>query len=290
MIVPVTATTTGVTGGPLHVRRWIPSSPRALVVVVHGLGEHGGRYAELATALCRRGFGVVAHDHQGHGLSGGGRGDVERFSDYADDLACVLGSLRDRHPGTPLVLLGHSMGGVVAVQFLLRTRVGLPVAGLVLSSPGFVPVVPIAAWKHLVARMLVRAWPSLSLPTGIVPEQLSRDAAVVRAFREDPLNYGKVSLRWYTQFVQACRDCLGRAEQVGLPMYAFHGTDDSVSALSGTEQFVRTARSPDKTLRIWPGLLHETLNEREPERSHVVEELVAWLEQRTRAPWTSGLG
>ncbi|MBN1607972.1 MAG: lysophospholipase [Polyangiaceae bacterium] len=289
MMAPTTATTSGATGVPLHVRSWIPPSPRALVLVVHGVGEHGGRYAELAAVFGRRGFGMVAHDHQGHGLSGGRRGDVPRFGDYADDLACVLTSVRDGYPGTPLVLLGHSMGGVVAAQLLLRAS-AVPVAGLVLSSAGFVPVVPIATWKRLMADVLVHAWPSLLLPTGIAPEQLSRDAVVVKAFREDPLTYSKVSLRWYTGFTQACRQCLAQAERLSLPLYAFHGTDDSVIALSGTEQFVRAAASADKTLRVWPGLRHETLNESEPERSGVVNELVAWLEQRHRARRTSGLG
>jgi alpha-beta hydrolase superfamily lysophospholipase len=288
MMVQASTTGAGTTGVPLCVRRWIPSSPRAWVVVVHGAGEHGGRYAELAATLGRRGFGVVAHDHRGHGLSGGRRGDVLCFSDYADDLACVLASLRDGYPSTPLFLLGHSMGGVVAVQLLLRAPVGLAVTGLLLSSPGFVPVVPIAPWKRIVAHVLVRAWPSLSLPTGIAAEQLSRDAVVVKAFKEDPLTYSKVSLRWYRGFTQACRECLTQAQRVSVPLYAFHGADDTVTAVSGTEQFVRAAESADKTLRVWPGLLHETLNEREPERSHVIEELVEWLEQRNRAPRTSG--
>jgi acylglycerol lipase len=290
MIVQATATIVGATGVPLYVRFWIPPAPRALVVVAHGLGEHGGRYAGLADAVGRRGFGVVAHDHQGHGSSGGRRGDVERFSDYAGDLACVLGSLGNSHPSAPLVLLGHSMGGVVAVQFLLRAPGRQPVAGLVLSSPGFVPVVPIASWKHHLAKTLVRAWPSLALPTGIAPEHLSRDAAIVKAFRADPLTHSQVSLRWYAGFEQARRECLTQAERVRVPLYAFHGTGDNVTALSGTEQFVRAAQSPDKTLRLWPGLLHETLNETEPERSHVIEELVVWLEQRDRAWRASGLG
>jgi acylglycerol lipase len=290
MTVPVpSATTSGATGVPLHVRYWIPTSPRALVVVVHGVGEHGGRYAEFAAALGGRGFGVVAHDHQGHGLSPGRRGDVRRFAEYADDLACVLASVREDHPSAPLFLLGHSMGAVVAAQLIQRGASDLPVTGLILSSPGFVPVVPVAAGKRLLAKVLVHVCPSLALPTGIMPEQLSRDAGVVKSFRADPLT-GKVSVRWYTGFSQACRECLARAPSVTLPLYALHGTADTVVALSGTERFVRAARSADKTLRIWPGLRHETLNESEPDRSEVIGELIAWLEQRDQVPRTSGLG
>lgn len=276
-----TETVRAVSGAELLIRHVEPERARALIVLSHGLGEHSGRYLELAERLSGRGFACLAYDHRGHGRSSGRRGDIGHFEQYADDLGEMVARGASSHPNLPIFLFGHSMGAVIALMLVLRKPAEVVPRGLILSAPALVPSVRVGLHKRLILRALRGLWPTLSLPTGIDPESLSSDPAVVAGHRSDPYVHGVVSLRWYTEFQRACQDCLSRAAQLEIPLYLFHGTADAIASPEGSRSLMDRAASADKQARFWPGLRHETWNELEPDRTQVLDSVGDWLEQRT---------
>ncbi|WP_420457482.1 lysophospholipase [Rubrivirga sp.] len=259
----------------LFTRRWTPAGDvRAHVVLVHGVHEHSGRYAALATALMRRRLAVHALDLRGHGRSHGPRGQVEGFDQYVDDVSAFVSEVRAEAGDAPVFLMGHSMGGlVVASTVAHRGTDGL--AGVVLSSPALAldgtPKV-LEALAPFVARWLPDV-PVTRLDLG----RLSRDPAVVRAYREDRLTIKRgVRARLGYGIVRAIEAVRQRPEAFDVPLYLFHGDADTITDPAGTRWLADHAASDDVTLRLWPGLYHETLNE--PERDEVIAELADWLD------------
>ena len=167
-------------------RSWLPLSPRALVLIVHGVAEHGGRYDETARALAARGYGCYAVDYRGHGLSGGARVHVDDFSAYLADVDAGLSVVRERHGDAAAFLLGHSQGGLIVLLHALRHPQGR--AGVVAISPllGLHPDVAPAGVRRVATRLLLRMAPRLRVPSGVDPAGISRDPAVVEAYRRDP--------------------------------------------------------------------------------------------------------
>ena len=273
-----TATLCGVGDTRLFRQSWSVPIPRALLVVVHGLGEHSARYGPLVRALRGHRISVASLDLRGHGRSEGKRGHVDRFDDYVADLGSLLDTVRAENSGCRTFVLGHSLGGVIAARYALDHPGDL--SGLILSSPGFaarVRVPPYKAWFGRVCSWLV---PRLTLRTGIEVEALTHDPEVRAAYRADPLIHGVASTRWYTEFLAAGRRCLAEAPRLELPLLAFHGDADSVVSSAGTELFVKRASSTDKTMTLFPGLYHETMNETESERASVLDHVVTWLDRR----------
>jgi alpha-beta hydrolase superfamily lysophospholipase len=270
-----TTTSCGSGNARLFRRSWSVPMPRAWLVVVHGLGEHSGRYAPLVRALQGHRIAIVSQDLRGHGRSEGRRGHVDRFDDYLVDLGSLLDTVKAEHCGR--FLLGHSLGGVIAAHYALDHPGDL--SGLILSSPGFVSRVRVPFWKDQLGRVCSRLLPRLTLRTGIEVEALTHDPQMQAAYRADPLIHGVASTRWYSEFLAAGRRCLAQAPRLELPLLAFHGSADSVVSSAGTELFVERARSTDKTMTLFPGLFHETMNECETERSSVLDHVVKWLDR-----------
>jgi lysophospholipase len=272
-----TATSCGVGGTRLFRQSWSVPTPRGLLVVVHGLGEHSGRYEPLLRALKGHRISVVSQDLRGHGRSEGRRGHVERFDDYLADLGSLLDTVRAEHSGCRTFVLGHSLGGVIAARYALEHAADL--SGLILSSPGFVSQVRLPFWKDQLGRVCSRLLPRLTLRTGIEVEALTHDPEVRAAYRADPLIHGVASTRWYSEFLAAGQRCLTEAPRLELPLLAFHGDADSVVSSAGTELFVERSSSTDKTMTLFAGLYHETMNESEAERRVVLDHVVTWLER-----------
>ena len=228
-----TDTLTTADGLQLQSRAWIPEttglpgSPKGTVLVQHGFAEHGGRYGHLVDALLPAGYAVTSFDARGHGRSGGTRVYVERFDSYVDDLKLAIDDARQKLPG-PLFLLGHSMGGLVAVRFLqLHGLYGL--AGVILSNPGLANKVVIPAWKELLATGASKLLPKLRVPSGLPPEDISRDPAEVRAYDADPLNVKVATARWYTEFVAAQGLALSKPESLrDVPLLGLIGDGDRI--------------------------------------------------------------
>lgn len=264
----------GCGGLPLFAQSWHPDvPPRGTVAIVHGMGEHGGRYERLAGFLNSLGMTVFAYDLRGHGRSGGPRVYVTHFDEYLGDTDIFLTHVRRRSGPLPLFLLGHSMGGTIAALYAATRQPAL--SGLVLSSPALRPGQDIPDWLIAVGRWVARALPRLPVHK-IDVRLISRDPDVIAQARRDPLNhYGGTPARTGLQLIRAMERILAEPSALRVPLYIFHGTADRLTAPSGSERLYRDAASSDKTLRLYAGSYHETMNDLD--RDAVLRELGEWL-------------
>jgi alpha-beta hydrolase superfamily lysophospholipase len=262
----------------LHGRAWLPDGElRTLVVVSHGLGEHSGRYQGLAERLVAAGCAVYAVDHRAHGRSGGAApANIDRFDYVVTDLGTFIGRAQREHPGVPTVLLGHSMGGLVALECALRNPRVL--IGLVLSAPALAPGEAVPALKLAVARLLSRVAPNVGM-LAIDASAVSRDPAVVRAYQQDPqVFHGSVPARTAVELLQAMASVTARAHRLRLPVLVQHGTADRLVPLRAVQPVYQQLGDPKlRVLRTYADLYHEVYNEPEPERERVIGDLLSWL-------------
>jgi alpha-beta hydrolase superfamily lysophospholipase len=255
-------------------RAWLPvGNPRAVVVVAHGGLEHGGRYTHVADRFAGDGLATYAIDFRGHGRSGGRAGQVERISLLVDDLDRLVRLAAERHSGVPMFLLAHSLGAMVALEYVVSGDRDL--AGLVLSGTG-IDVSGIPKPQAMVARLLSAAMPNLRLMK-FASDGVSRDPAVVRAYDEDPLVFrGRVPVRTAAEILVSADRVTPRLGSVQLPLLVLHGGADVIATPAGARMVYERARSVDKTLNVYDGLYHEIFNEREQEK--VIEDVVKWIE------------
>jgi alpha-beta hydrolase superfamily lysophospholipase len=261
-------------GTSLLERHWpaepSPADAWARMLLVHGLAEHSGRYEHVGRGFAAAGLDVHAPDMRGFGESGGQRAFVRRWSDYHDDLATLLIDLRGRCPGRPVVLFGHSMGGLVALGYVLGDRPSPDL--LVLSAPAIHATVP--AWKRAPARLLSRVVPATMLANGLDGADLAADPDVGRAYFADRLNEHRSTVRLAAEgFAEQVR-VRRRLHRLGVPTFVYRGTADRIvpaaasEALDGLGGVVR---------RAYPGLRHEVHNE--ADWPAVSAEIVAWLRE-----------
>ncbi len=270
-----TGTYIGKGGIEIFFQSWTVPSPRGILVAAHGVGEHSGRYGNILKALEGTNISVYANDHRGHGKSGGKRGHVNSFMEYVYDLKLFIDFIREEHGNVPLILMGHSMGGAIAFKYALTYPEDMK--ALILSSPGLIPAVEVPAWKIAMGKFFSKYIPSLSMSTGLDANQLSHDRDVVEAYINDPMVHDKVSARWYTEFVSTGQECLSRAKELKMPLLVFHGKDDSIVDYKGSAMTFNSAGSRDKTLRVFDGLYHETMNEVKNEREKVLDTVKQWI-------------
>ncbi|MCA1675390.1 MAG: alpha/beta hydrolase [Actinobacteria bacterium] len=253
---------------------WLPATEaRGVVVVVHGFGEHSARYGHVGARLAGTGFAVYAADHRGHGRTDGRRANLERMALIVDDLSAFVGFAADRHPGLPVFMVGHSLGGLIALQYTTGPDAALD--GLVLSGP-FVQVTVASPVLKRLAGALSALVPDLGVASLDV-EAISRDPEVVRAYQADPLvHHGKVPARTGAEMLVTTEALPERLPALTMPLLLLHGTDDRICAPEGSTMVHEGVSSPDKTLRRYEGLYHEIFNE--PEQDEVLDDLVSWLE------------
>jgi alpha-beta hydrolase superfamily lysophospholipase len=273
-VLPEEDTFAGARDVRIHVRTWVPAGqPAGVVVISHGFAEHGGRYAAVAQRLLAEGIAVVAPDHRGHGLSGGRRTSVRRFGDYSDDLGTVITRSRERWPVQHLILLGHSMGGLIALDYSIRP--GTTLDGLVLSAPAACPG-DVSKAKLAVGRVLSVVAPNagvLRLPLN----RISRDQAVVDAYNNDPLVFRTpIRARLGAEMLDAMDRVDAALPAMRMPLLVMQGTADGLVDPGCGPHVYERAGSPDKTLKMYEGLWHEIFNE--PERDRVLADLTAWLQ------------
>jgi alpha-beta hydrolase superfamily lysophospholipase len=263
----------------LYSQAWLPPTPpRAVVALVHGFGEHCGRYTYLAEALTAAGYALSGFDHRGHGHSPGLRGHVEHFQEFLDDVAAFLPAAQALAPGAPLFLMGHSMGGLIALDYAIRQPQGL--AGVIGSAPLLAPP-NVAPWMNYVARLLSRIRPAFSLDTGLKPETISRDPAEVKRYGEDPYVHGRASARFGTELTAAQQWTQAHAAELALPLLLYHGDADPLVPIAGSRTFFANVKAADKQWIEWPGGYHESHNDLH--RAEVFAAIVAWLDQHRGA-------
>jgi alpha-beta hydrolase superfamily lysophospholipase len=250
------------------VREWAPAAaPTAVVVLVHGIAEHTGRYERTGSLLSDAGFLVRAFDLIGYGASGGTRGDIAKWSLYHDQIERHLSWARGH--GVKVVLMGHSMGGNLAAGYVLAGRPSPDL--LVLSAPAFNGG---AAWQKALAGTLSKLAPSLAIPNSLKGEQLSRDPAVGEAYFSDPLVYTKTTTRLGAAFFAAMTDITKDAHRLNIPTLVLQGGSDTIVPPQSTAFL---AEIPGVERVLYPGLQHEILNE--PEGPEIVAKIVTWINE-----------
>ncbi len=259
-------------------RGWEPDgNPKAAVAVVHGLGEHTGRFAYVGQVFCQAGYALMGLDLRGHGRSGGTRGHTPSIDAYDDDIDLLLQHARERYPGLPLFLYGHSMGANLVLHYCLRRRPNL--AGVIASGTALHSDIEQQKLKVALARILGAIAPTATIASGLDDSMLSHDPEVVKAYRSDPLVHGKVSLGFGKVMLSANRWTLEHAAEFPLPLLLVHGDQDKVAYPSASREFA--AAAGDKaTLLMWEGMYHETHNE--PGKDKVLGAIVQWMDARLK--------
>jgi alpha-beta hydrolase superfamily lysophospholipase len=267
----------GVRNTNIYYQSWVPKDKvQAVLLLVHGLGEHCGRYINLVNHFVPLGYAIYGFDHIGHGRSDGEREFIDSFKDYTDTLNIFHEMVSSWQPDKPTFLLGHSMGGLIATSYLLDHQNGFN--GAILSAPAIIASGNISRAAIILGNLLSALTPKL----GIVPldtNALSRDPKVVKAYKNDPLVFkGRTPARLAAEILKTMQYVATEAHKTNLPFLIIQGSADKLVDPSGAELFYDKASSVDKSIKIYNGLYHELFNE--PERADVLKDVEEWLRGR----------
>jgi acylglycerol lipase len=266
----------GPRGLKLYHQHWLPDGDvKAVLMIVHGLGEHSGRYMNVVNYFVPQGYAVYALDHIGHGKSEGGREEVERFNDYTLPLKSYFERIQKEQPGKPIFLVGHSMGGLIGAVYLLDYQAGL--AGAVLSAPAVKIPDNISPVTLIMGRVLSIIAPKAGV-IALDANGISRDPAVVSAYVADPLVFhGKTPARLSAEMLAGMKRVETETAKITLPLMLVQGEQDKLVDPGGARLLYEKAASADKTIKTYPGLYHEVFNE--PERLQVLGDVQTWIEK-----------
>lgn len=250
----------GVGGLRLAYRTWEVASPRAGIVLVHGLGDHGGRYEEFARSMATAAISTFAADLRGHGASEGRRGHVPAFDTFLQELDRFQRDVEGMLPfGVPLFIVGVSLGGLITLRY--EEEYGGRFQGAVLCSPWLATAMPVPRWKVMFAGTFNRLLPALPFRSGLDPEEFSRDPAIVEAYRADPLVHGRITPRLFAEASHAMGLAFQRADRIRAPLLFMLGGSDAVVSTERSRHFARSMKAGDVTVRIVPDARHELLQE-----------------------------
>ena len=254
---------------------WQPKDkPKAVVVIIHGYGEHSSRYTHVAEHLGSHGYAVDTFDLRGHGKSEGARTFIKSFDEYLDDVGQFLVRVRERHPEKTMFMLGHSMGGAITTLFIITKKPEL--SGVVLSGAAVKisdDISPLLVKISGVIGSILPKLPTIRLDAS----GISRDPEVVQRYDNDPLVYrGKIPARTGAELTRATKLIHAKMNTIELPLLIMHGTDDRLADPEGSKQLYEHVKSTDKTVKLYKGFYHEVLNE--PEKEQVFADVVQWLD------------
>ena len=245
---------------------------KGVVVLLHGIGEHFGRYKHMADFFSTIGYATIGMDHRGHGNSGGRRGHTPSYDQLMNDIDLLMNKAKEMFPCKPIVLHGHSMGGNVAANYAIRKKPSLK--GLILTGPYFRLAFNPPAWKVKLARISAGIIPTFTQPTGLEVEAISRDPKVVKDYTEDPLVHDKITSAFCVNVHPAGTYAIEHASELSMKTLAMHGTADRINSPKSTEEFAN--KNPQQVeLKLWDGLYHEIHNE--PEKQQVFDYIANWL-------------
>ncbi|MGB7873250.1 MAG: lysophospholipase [Anaerolineales bacterium] len=262
----------------LYAQSWEPNeNPKAVVCLVHGLGEHSRRYAHVGKAFATAGFVLAGFDLRGHGKSGGPRGHTPSYGALMDDTNNFVDLETSHYPQLPCFLYGHSLGGNLVINFALRRKVEL--LGVVATGPLLKLAFQPPTSKVTLGKIMNNILPGFSQASGLETSALSRDSEIVSAYENDPLVHNKISARLFVNAFETGLWALDHAEDITLPLLLMHGGADRLTSSEASLQFAESAG--DKvTLRIWDGLYHEIHNE--PEQGEVLAFMVDWMNSQLK--------
>jgi acylglycerol lipase len=266
-------------GLSMFAREWTPViEPRAAIALVHGLGEHSGRYNYVAAKLTQSGYGVVALDHRGHGQSGGKRGHFSSIENVEDDIQNLIQETSARFPQLPVFLYGHSLGAMLSLYFGFSRKAALK--GIIATSPFLAAGAPISPAKLAFGKILYNILPSMTLPNGLDLECLSHNPQIKKAYIDDPLVHEQISARLGIDMIKT-GTWLGLQEiPFPYPLLLMQGSEDSIVSPQATRAFAEKLKG-DVTFRLWPGMYHELHNE--IVRDQVLDCILEWLEQKLKS-------
>jgi alpha-beta hydrolase superfamily lysophospholipase len=250
---------------------------KGVISLVHGLGEHSGRYAHWADLLNQAGYSVLSYDLRGHGKSGGQRGHISSFNDFLNDTEVLINEAKSQFPPAPLFLYGHSLGGIIVTNYVLRKKPQLN--GVIVTALSNKTSLQEQKAKVLMSKVLGFVVPKLSMSTGLVPETISRDPEVVGKYINDPLIHHQATLSFAKGSLDAIAWADEHAEEWNLPVLFMHGEMDKLGYADGSREFAAKIKG-DCTLKIWPGMFHEVHNE--PEKDQVFDYLRKWLDKHSQ--------
>jgi len=253
--------------------------PKGIVSLVHGLGEHSGRYADWAARLNQAGYTFLTYDLRGHGKSGGQRGHILSFDEYLSDTDMLVKEAQQRYQGIPCFLYGHSLGAIIVWIYVLRYKPELN--GVILSALDYRNALEEQKLKVLMAKVLGSVAPKMSIPSGLDPQAISRDPQIVSAYINDPLVHKQLSLGFAKSSMDIIRWANQHTSEWNLPVLVMHGELDRLGYVIGSKEFASKVKG-DCTLKIWQGLYHEVHNE--PEKEQVFEFLHEWLDAHISMP------
>ena len=264
----------------IHSKAWIPSAkPKAVVCVLHGVGEHIGRYQPDGEAMAQAGYVLAGFDQRGFGRSGGRRGHTPSLEAYFDDIDMFLHEAAQRFPGLPRFLYGMSMGAVLVLAY---TPVRRPVVvGVIAAAPGLKTSLEEQKAKVLLARLLGQVIPTLTLKSGVDPQEISRDPQVIEAYLKDPLDHFLVTAAWGRSMLRAIDLVFENAPRFPLPLLLMHGTKDAIAYPRGSQAFADLAPKDKATLKMWDGFKHELHTD--PEKAEVFKTMIQWMDAQNRS-------
>lgn len=264
-------------GTRLYWQSWISTDqPRCALILVHGFGEHGGRYPYLVEHLCAANIAVFSFDLRGHGKSDGRRGHINSMEDYRGDIAAFTAKIESQYPGLPKFIYGHSMGSLLVLDFVLRHPEGL--AGTIISGAGLEPAGVATAPVVFLARLLSVIWPVFPIKLPVDASALMRDEYEIEAYENDPLVHNVSSARMANELLNAIDWIKDNPQALQIPILMVHGEADRVNLPSGSRDFISGVVFPDKELRLYPNGYHEMHNDFN--RETVFTDITGWLLNR----------
>lgn len=273
------STFTGQNGLDIFYRHLPAKNEQARLVIAHGLGEHSGRYINIFNRLVPSGYSIWALDFRGHGRSPGKRGHVDTFDQHVLDLKTLVGIARENSPaGGKLFLLGHSMGGLIALNY--AERFPKTIDGVVASSPGLGLKVTIPATKAVLGKVMSSIWPGLSMGNELDASKISHDPDVIKAYLDDPLVHDRVTARFFTEFLAAMDETNTNVAGITVPVLMQVAGDDHLTDAQSASAFFENLDVQDKTLHVYDTLYHEVYNETRAEKEAVIDDLERWLAER----------
>jgi len=265
-------------GLDIFARGWEPEqAPKAVVYLVHGLGEHSGRYAHVAEALGNAGYVLFGFDLRGHGRSDGRRGHAPSLEAYLQDINQLIEQARARYPALPMFLYGHSLGGILALNYVLRRKPALE--GVIVTAPAMHSGLEEQPAKVLLAKILGVLLPNAAVATGLDPYTVSHDPNVVQAYIHDPLVHYKATLGWGRMMLAVNRWTLEHAAEFPLPLLLMQGKEDVIAYPSSSIEFAAPLKERC-TLVLWEGMFHEIHNE--PVKNEVFVTMIGWMDARLK--------
>ena len=251
--------------------------PKAVLCIVHGHGEHIERYEHVAAALNQVGYSVIGYDHRGHGQSDGLRGHIPSYEMLLDDMTRFRMEVKDHYPNIPHFVLGHSLGGNIVLNYILRKK-PKNLAGVIVTGPWLKLAFDPPAIKIMLGKMMDKIYPAFLQESGLETAAIARDPEVVRAYEEDALVHSKISARLFVEGYESGLWALEHANEFPLPLLLMHGSADRLTSFEASKEFAAKAPADKMTFKVWDGFYHELHNE--PEKEEVFKTMIDWMDNR----------